>query len=573
MNRAPHVSLPRLASLRVVILGFALLVVVGVWAATAWRLAEDRREAFATAEAELLGAQDLMAAQVGRMIESAASLIDAAENWLVDQQPGADATELALLVDRMQRRHRLPLRLRLFDAAGDMEPILRGMQPINAADREYLRALAEMPDGEFHVGLQVVSRDTGEAVIPVAMRARENPLGVAFIVATIPVAPLERLFDGMLVSAPGTIGIVRTDGYLLFRSPDPAKFVGMRIDLGVYTLDGNRPLQRDSGIVSGRRDAAGNRIVIAFRRVDAQPLVVYASFRIDDIEGRIARPRLWLLGSAWLATLLAAGMAGLAAWFMSMHEREATRVREALVAAEAANAAKREFLANVSHELRTPLNAIIGFSEFVVMQAFGPLPERYRGYVDDVLKAGRHLLGVVDQLLDLAAIEARRLVLRPERLTPADVVGDVIEMMRPIAAERHVSLEILPPVVPAVVTTDARALRQILVNLVGNAVKFSPDGGTVAVQWVPTAEGGLRIAVTDQGPGIPEGDFERIFEPFWRKESAHVVRRGGTGLGLSLTRQLVWRLGGTIDVDSTPGSGSTFAVKLPAVAAEAANAA
>jgi len=573
MNRAPPVSLPRLASLRLVTLGFALLVVVGVWAATAWRLAEDRREAFATAEAELLGAQELMAAQVGRTIEAAESLIDAAENWLVNQSPGVDPTELATFVDRMQRRHRLPVRLRLFDASGRMIPILHGMQPLDAGDREYLRALVDKPAGEVHVGLQVVSRDTGEAVIPVAMRARSNALDVAYIVATIPVEPLGHLFDGLLVSAPATIGIVRTDGHLLFRSPDPTKLVGMRIDLAAYTLDGNRPLERATGLVAGRRDAMGNRIAIAFRRVDAQPLVVYASFRIVDIEARLVTPRLWLLGSAWLATLLAVGMAGLATWFMAMHEREAARVREALVAAEAANAAKREFLANVSHELRTPLNAIIGFSEFVVMQVFGPLPERYRGYLDDVLKAGRHLLGVVDQLLDLAAIEARRFVLRPEILDPVAVVGDVVEMMRPIATERRVTLETLPPAGPAFVTSDARALRQILVNLVGNAVKFSPDGGTVAVQWMPTAEGGLHISVADQGPGIPEDDIERIFEPFWRKESAHVTRRGGTGLGLSLTRQLVLRLGGTMTVASAPGAGSTFAVTLPAAAAEAAKAA
>jgi signal transduction histidine kinase len=473
----------------------------------------------------------------------------------------------------MQRRHRLPVRIHLFDAAGVMVPILHGMQPVDAADREYLRALADRPAGEFHVGLQFVNPDTGEAVIPVATRARANASGVAYVVASIPVGPLERLFDGLLVSAPSTIGIVRTDGALLFRSPDPAKIVGMRIDLAVYTRAGGRPLERDSGLVTGRSDAAGNPIVIAFRRVDTQPLVVYASFKVADIEARVADMRLWLIGSAWLATLLSAGMAALAVWFMAMHEREAARVREALVVAEAANAAKREFLANVSHELRTPLNAIIGFSEFVVMQAFGPLPERYRGYVDDVLKAGRHLLGVVDQLLDLAAIEARRLVLRPERLDPAAVVGDVIEMMRPIAAERNVTLATRPAAGPAFVTSDVRAVRQILVNLVGNAVKFSPDGGTVAVAWMPAAGGGLRVTVADQGPGIPGDDVERIFEPFWRKESAHVARRGGTGLGLSLTRQLVWRLGGSIAVDSTPGAGSTFAVTLPAVAAEAANAA
>jgi len=557
--------LERLASPNVAAISFAVLVAVGIWAVVIWQVVADSNDTYEAATAELLGAQDLLAAQIGRTLESAESIVETVDAWLTDHPATADLADLAALVERRQRRHQNPVNIRLFDADGNMIPFGHfGTEGINIADREYIRALDDRPIGEIRIGAQIVARNTGVASIPLAMKARRNAFGVYYVVTSIPVAPLADLFRDVFVSAPG---LVREDGHILFRSPDREGLVGKTIDLDQFAIaPGER---RATGLIENRNSLQGLPIVVAFKRIESHRAFVYASFLKSDIETKIEarRPRILIFG--FVATALAIAMATLVLHFTALREREAERVRAALVEAEAANAAKREFLANVSHELRTPLNAIIGFSEFVVMQVYGPVPERYRNYISDVLTAGRHLLGVVDQLLDLAAIEARRLVLRPETLDPDAAMRDVVEMMRPIAVERKVTIVAAPPPAPTCIVSDAGALRQILVNLVGNAVKFCRPGRTVRVACAQTPDGGLRIAVEDEGDGIRPEDIKHIFEPFWRKESAHVSRRSGTGLGLSLTLQLVQRLGGSIDVESVPGKGSVFTVTLPArVAAE-----
>jgi signal transduction histidine kinase len=245
-------------------------------------------------------------------------------------------------------------------------------------------------------------------------------------------------------------------------------------------------------------------------------------------------------------------------------------LRLALMDAEAANIAKREFLANISHELRTPLNAIIGFSDLMALQPFGALSERYRGYADDIQGAGRHLLNIVDQLLDVAAIEARRLRMRAEPFDPGEVVHEIAEMMRAIARQRNIRIVEIPPASPIATIGDRTVLGQILTNLVGNAVRHCRKDGAVRIAWAKAPNECFAIAIEDEGSGIPVEDLEHIFEPFWRKESSNLSRRGGTGLGLMLTRQFVTLWGGTIAVDSEVGKGSVFTVTLPLRAAVAA---
>jgi signal transduction histidine kinase len=543
---------------------FAMAVLIGIWTVTYLNREGDRAEVYRMAHAELLGSQSILAAQVGRTMESAQSLMESVEEWLNDQNGASDFTELATLIARLQRRQLFPLDVRLFDADGTViAPAKPSDRGINVADREYIQMLADKPPRTIHIGRQVIARDVGARQIPVAIRMRPNALNVAYAVTGIPIDPLAEMFAGIFVTAPAIVGIVRDDGYILFRSPDPEGFTDRRVDLDNLVPGGVRNPRRTSGLFEQRIDPAGQQIVTAFKQVEGQPLYVYGSFRIRDLEARLAERLPWTIGFAIATSLGVLLFAGAVVWFVTLRDREAERVRIALEEAEAANAAKREFLANVSHELRTPLNAIIGFSEFVVLQTFGPIHERYRGYVGDVLSAGRHLLGIVDQLLDLAAIEARRFTVRPEAMDPGHIVRDVAEMMRPLAAQRRIRIVIDAPGDALVTTTDAGAVRQILVNLVGNAVKFCRADGIVTVGWLPRAGGGVDFSVTDTGEGIALADIENIFEPFWRKDSSYVRRKGGTGLGLSLTRQLVERLGGRVDVESEQAKGSRFRVSLP----------
>lgn len=228
---------------------------------------------------------------------------------------------------------------------------------------------------------------------------------------------------------------------------------------------------------------------------------------------------------------------------------------------ERATALKSEFLANMSHELRTPLNAIIGFSDLLLTPGGETLSAKQSERVRHVLDSGRHLLELINDVLDLSKIEAGRLELETQELDAPTELADALQLMRPVAAKKGVNLiQVGEPGV--VVRADRAKLRQVLLNLLSNAVKFSPDGGTVEVGAKAIASG-AELWVSDSGPGIPEAFRPRLFEPFAQAESPLVKRHGGTGLGLAITRRLVDAHGGQIEAESTPGRGATFRVRLP----------
>ncbi len=228
---------------------------------------------------------------------------------------------------------------------------------------------------------------------------------------------------------------------------------------------------------------------------------------------------------------------------------------------ELASRHKSAFLADMSHELRTPLNAIIGFSEVLRMRMAGELTERQAEYLDDIHASGRHLLALISDVLDLAKVEAGRLDLEPASLDLRSCLEAGLAMVRERAERRGVVLTLEIADVDGPVVADERRLTQIVSNLLDNAVRFSPDGGRVAVA-VRRVDAEVRIAVHDAGPGIPQVDQERIFEEF---EQAGTPEPGeGTGLGLALSRRLAELHGGRLWVESRPGAGSTFVLALPA---------
>jgi PAS domain S-box-containing protein len=238
-------------------------------------------------------------------------------------------------------------------------------------------------------------------------------------------------------------------------------------------------------------------------------------------------------------------------------------LQAALDAAHQASEAKSAFLSNMSHELRTPMNAILGFAQLLQMQ---PLPAEQARQVDEVRRAGEHLLALIDDLLDLTRIESGQLAIT---LAPVDVAGlveDALGIVRPLITQRGLALENR---VPAGLRgmADAVRLRQVVVNLLSNAAKYNREGGRVVVEAGPAPSGParVRLSVTDAGAGLAPELLPRLFRTFERLDAA---RRGveGTGIGLALSRHLVERMGGTIGVDSRPGVGSTFWVELPAAA-------
>ena len=238
-------------------------------------------------------------------------------------------------------------------------------------------------------------------------------------------------------------------------------------------------------------------------------------------------------------------------------------LRQAKERAEAASRAKSEFLANMSHELRTPLNAIIGFSELLIDQPFGKIGNRYVEYARDINSGGRHLLDLINDLLDMSKIEAGRFDLTDEPIELAGFVRSCTSMIEPKAQEGHVSVTIGAGLTQAVLLADRRALKQILINLISNAVKFTPAGGEVTIEARMTHDAGMTIAVTDTGIGIEKEALAALCEPFQQADASISRRFGGTGLGLAITRKLLDLHGGTLVLDSSPGRGTVAQAVFP----------
>ncbi len=238
-----------------------------------------------------------------------------------------------------------------------------------------------------------------------------------------------------------------------------------------------------------------------------------------------------------------------------------SEIRRLAVEADQANAAKSEFLSRMSHELRTPLNAIIGFGQLLDYE--DELDESHKASVGHILRAGRHLLSLINEILDMAQIESGRVSLSLEPVSLGAVVADAVELVEPLAGERSVTIDVQPPAGSEVLAfADQQRLLQVVLNLVGNAVKFNHAGGSVNVAWW-TDDGAARLEVADTGPGIPEDQLSRIFQPFERLDSS-AAETEGTGLGLALAKSLVEAMDGRISVRSAPGEGATFALALQA---------
>jgi PAS domain S-box-containing protein len=225
--------------------------------------------------------------------------------------------------------------------------------------------------------------------------------------------------------------------------------------------------------------------------------------------------------------------------------------------------AKTDFMAMMSHELRTPLNSIIGFSEVLIDQKFGALNERQARYVRNVNDSGRHLLNLINDLLDLSKIEAGRLDIVRQPCAPRALVVDAAATLQPLADQKGIRLELEPPsATQLVISADGARLKQVLYNLLSNAIKFTPAGGSVRVRYARSPVAGMaRISVSDTGPGIAAEDAARLFSAFTQLENAK--DQGGTGLGLALVKQLMELMGGSVGLETVVGEGSTFWVDVP----------
>jgi signal transduction histidine kinase len=233
---------------------------------------------------------------------------------------------------------------------------------------------------------------------------------------------------------------------------------------------------------------------------------------------------------------------------------------------EVASQHKSQFLANMSHELRTPLNAILGYTELMADGIYGELPEKTMAVLKRLESNGRHLLGLINDVLDLSKIEAGQLVLELTDYSLEDIAQTVRSTLEPLAADKKLAFKVeVAPKLPAG-HGDGRRLTQVLINLVGNAIKFT-DSGEVVIKATAN-DGAFHLSVRDTGPGISAADQAKLFQEFQQADNAITRKKGGTGLGLAISKRIVEMHGGKIRVESHVGQGSTFSLTVPVRAAQ-----
>jgi signal transduction histidine kinase len=304
--------------------------------------------------------------------------------------------------------------------------------------------------------------------------------------------------------------------------------------------------------------------------------LIAAAYQLVAIHINPIAPLTLLNNDFFLAVVLAAGIGSSFVhelknrrlFIRGEGERAARQQSDVLrIKAEAASHAKSEFLAVMSHELRTPLNAILGFSEMMQMQVFGPIgSERYTAYARDIHESAEHLLGIITDLLDLSTAEVGRLVLHEAEVDLEGLLDHCLRLLRERAASKGIRLSFtgMADEQRVMVRGDERLLKQVVINVLGNALKFTPSGGSVDVASTRHPDERAAIRIVDTGIGIADGDIGRVLEPFFQSEGAFARKHGGAGLGLSLAKKILDLHQGEITIRSTVGAGTEVTLSLPA---------
>jgi signal transduction histidine kinase len=434
------------------------------------------------------------------------------------------------------------------------------MPPSPAGDREYYLAHRDVDSGMF-VGKPISSRLLNQINIPVSMR-RSRPDGGFDGVILLSMSPsyFVDFYNTVTDDEDSVVALARSDGEFLVHNPPrplPAPPLAPSTELMTHSREA------DEGVYWGRSSTDGALRIAAFKKLKKYPVIVFYAIGVDAVMARWYRN---LLSYGLFAAPAVLGLMLLA--YLALRRAQAERIafagmRLAQETAERANRAKSAFLANMSHELRTPLNAVIGFSEMIEREMLGPVGvPAYRSFAGDIRQAGRHLLTIINDVLDIAKAENETIPIPLDDVDAGAVMEQAERLVAGQAASSRVSLTMDSGPGALVLRSDATRLRQILVNLLSNAIKFTPSGGAVRIA-ARREPAHIAIAVSDTGIGIAEADMAIALTPFGQVDSTLARKYDGAGIGLPLAKRFAEALGGSLDIVSVVGRGTTVTVRLP----------
>ncbi|MCQ4347332.1 ATP-binding protein [Pseudomonas stutzeri] len=546
------------------ILALTLLLVAALWAGVLFKIDAEHRQAEQSLKRDTLNLARAFEAHAARTIISA----DQSLRFLQHQyERNGRQIDIAAFVRDGLIIGNIFNQLGIIDEHGTyILSNLPNHQPIDLSDREHFRVHRDRASDELWVSKPVLGRASGKWSIQMTRRV-DKPDGSFGGVAVISIDPFyfTSLYNDVAIGRDGIITVVGFDGIVRARRASSDEDIGASIgrDISDSPLFAQLADQAQGHYVSSSLIDGVERI-FSFRKVEDLPLAVVVGVGREEAMADYLQRRNEYLLFASLMSLVVLLFGLLSARLLQRQRAISADLRLSRARAESANRLKSEFLASMSHELRTPLNGIIGYAEYLKTTGSDATCREFAAIIH---KSSRHLLGLVNDILDQASIEAGRMRLHPDEFDLAELLEDVLDMHRSVAESKGLDLQKrLEPGLPATLHGDRTRLLQILGNLLHNALKFTNCGH---VRLSVNREGdSLCFAVEDSGPGIAAEQHETIFERF-RQIGTFVTRQHpGTGLGLTLSRELAVMMGGEITLRSSPGSGSTFTLRLPLRAAE-----